>query len=360
MKRRGFLLGAGAGAIGLSTPAIAQGPKYRWRLVSSFPKSLDTLFGAAEFFAERVKEATNGEIEISVYAAGEIVPALQAFDAVSDGTVELCHTCSYYFVGKDPAFTFGTTLPFGLNTRQHDSWLIEGGAQALLDKFYGKYGVKSFACGNVCAQMGGWFRKEIKSVEDLAGLKFRIGGLAGQVVQKLGVVPQQIPAGDLYPALERGTIDAAEWVGPYDDEKLGLHKVAPYYYYPGWWEGSATIHLFMQNAIWDELPAHYRALIEMASSEANAWMQARYNNNNPAALRRLVAEGAQLRAYPDEVFDAAFDAAHELFDEIAASNADFKELYDHLTAYRQQQYSWWQFAEHKYDDLMINALRKRR
>jgi TRAP-type mannitol/chloroaromatic compound transport system substrate-binding protein len=228
MKRRGFLLGAGAGAIGLSTPAIAQGPKYRWRLVSSFPKSLDTLFGAAEFFAERVKEATNGEIEISVYAAGEIVPALQAFDAVSDGTVELCHTCSYYFVGKDPAFTFGTTLPFGLNTRQHDSWLIEGGAQALLDKFYGKYGVKSFACGNVCAQMGGWFRKEIKSVEDLAGLKFRIGGLAGQVVQKLGVVPQQIPAGDLYPALERGTIDAAEWVGPYDDEKLGLHKVAPY------------------------------------------------------------------------------------------------------------------------------------
>src|SRR5690606_3070538 len=204
MKRRGFLLGAGAGAIGLSTPAIAQGPKYRWRLVSSFPKSLDTLFGAAEFFAERVKEATNGEIEISVYAAGEIVPALQAFDAVSDGTVELCHTCSYYFVGKDPTFTFGTTLPFGLNTRQHDSWLIEGGAQALLDKFYGKYGVKSFACGNVCAQMGGWFRKEIKSVEDLAGLKFRIGGLAGQVVQKLGVVPQQIPAGDLYPALERG------------------------------------------------------------------------------------------------------------------------------------------------------------
>ena len=363
MERRRFLLGAagaGVGAVGLSAPAIAQGAKYRWRLVSSYPKSLDMFFGAAELFADNVREATEGNIDISVYAAGEIVPAAQGLDAVSDGTVELCHTASNHYIGKDPTFAFGTTLPFGLNSRQQDAWLTEGGGQELLDKFYAKYNVRSFPCGNVGAQMGGWFRKEIKSIEDLAGLKFRIGGLAGQVIQKLGVVPQQIPAGDIYPALERGTIDAAEFVGPYDDEKLGFNKVAPYYYYPGWWEGNSTITLFMQSAIWDELPPHYQAIIKLAAARVNEWMQARYDDRNPAALRRLVAAGVQLRAFPDDMFEAGFTAAQEMFDEIAAQNADFKEIYDHVIAYRQQQYSWWQFAEHKYDDMMISALRRRR
>lgn len=360
MKRRGVLLGVGAGAIGLGAPAIAQAPKYQWRLVSSFPKSLVTLYGAAEVFADIVREATNGDIDISVYAAGEIVPALGVFDAVSDGTVELCHTVSNYYVGKDPTFAFGTTLPFGLNTRQHDAWLVQGGAKEMLDNFYSKYNVRGFACGNIGAQMGGWFRKEINTLEDLKGLKFRIGGMAGQVVQKLGVVPQQIAGGDIYAALERGAIDAAEFVGPHDDERLGLQKVAPYYYYPGWWEGTSTIHLFMQDAIWSDLPENYRAIVEMASSYANTWMRTKYDNENPAALRRLVAGGAQLRAYPDSFFNAAFDAAHELFDETAASNPEFKELYDHLVDYRQQEYSWWQFAEHKYDELMIEALKNRR
>src|SRR5262245_47989321 len=275
MKRREFLQATSVGlaAAAIAKPAIAQSsPEIKWRLTSSFPKSLDTIYGAAEVFAKAVAEATDNKFQIQVFAAGEIVPGLSAADAVQNGTVEMCHTASYYYFGKDPTFAFGTAVPFGLNTRMQNAWMFFGGAQDLMNDFYKKFNIYAIPAGNTGAQMGGWFRKEIKDVGELNGLKMRIGGFAGTVLQKLGAVPQQIAGGDIYPALEKGTIDAAEWVGPYDDEKLGFYKVAKYYYYPGWWEGSAMLHNFINLDKWNALTPTYKAVVRAASAAAHTWM----------------------------------------------------------------------------------------
>src|SRR5688572_22774089 len=267
MKRRQFLQVATAGAAttAIAAPAIAQSmPDMKWRLQSGFPKSLDTIYGAAEVFAKFVNEATDGKFQIQTFAAGEIVGTPQIADAVGNGTVEMSHTCSYYYFGKDPTFAIGTALPFGLNSRQQNAWLYHGGGNDLLNEFYAKHNLFGLPGGNTGTQMGGWFRKEMKTVQDLQGLKMRIAGLAGLVMAKLGAVPQQIPGGDIYPALERGTIDAAEWVGPYDDEKLGFNKVAPFYYYPGFWEGGAQITAFFNLQKWNELPKAYKSLLTLA------------------------------------------------------------------------------------------------
>ena len=293
--------------------------------------------------------------QIQVFAAGEIVPALQALDAVTNNTVEMCHTVSYYYVGKDPTFAIGTNLPFGLNSRQTNAWLYHGNGTALLNEFYAKHNVYALPAGNTGAQMGGWFRKEIKTVQDLQGLKMRIAGLAGQIVQKLGVVPQQIAGGDLYPSLERGTIDAAEWVAPYDDDKLGLNKVAPYYYYPGFWEGGPAIHFFINLQKWNELPKSYQAAIQAAAGYVNVDTQAKYDAKNPAALRNLIGNGAQLRPFSQEIMEAAYKAANEIYDDLSAKNADFKKLYDSYKAFRSEEYLWFQVAEYAYDTFMIRA-----
>src|SRR3954464_1011428 len=308
MKRRQFIKTAGAGlaaSAAVAAPAIAQSmPELKWRLTSSFPKSLDTLWGAAETFSKYVAEATDNKFQVSSFAAGEIVPGLQAMDAVGAGTVECCHTAAYYYVGKDPTFPLFCAVPFGLNSRQQNAWFYDGGAQKLMDDFTKKFNVVSMLGGNTGCQMGGWFRKEIKEVADLNGIKMRIAGLAGNVMQKLGVVPQQLAGGDIYPALEKGTVDAAEWVGPYDDEKLGFYKVAPFYYYPGWWEGGPMVHAFSNLEKWNELPKNYQAIVHNATANANSWMQARYDMQNPTALKRLVAGGTQLRPFSNEVLDA--------------------------------------------------------
>ena len=300
MKRRQFVQAAGLGlaAAAIAKPAIAQSaPEIKWRLTSSFPKSLDTIYGAAETFSKAVAEATDGKFQIQVFAGGEIVPGLQAADAVTNGTVEMCHTAPYYYVGKDPTFAFATSVPFGLNSRQQNAWFYHGGGMDLMNEFFKGFNIHSMPGGNTGTQMGGWFRKEIKTPADFNGLKMRIGGLAGKVIAKLGAVPQQIAGGDIYPALEKGTIDAAEWVGPYDDEKLGFNKVAPFYYYPGWWEGGASLHFFTNTAKWAELPKSYQAILTSAAAMANVDMQAKYDARNPGAIKRLVQDGgAQLRA----------------------------------------------------------------
>jgi TRAP-type mannitol/chloroaromatic compound transport system substrate-binding protein len=357
MKRREFLAaGAGLGAATVAMPAVAQSaPELKWRMTSSFPKSLDTIYGAGEVFAKAVAEATDNKFQIQVFAAGEIVPGLQAADAVTNGTVEMCHTASYYYVGKDPTFAFGTAIPFGLNQRMMDAWMFVAGGQDLMNEFYKKYNIHAIPAGNTGAQMGGWFRKEIKEVSDLSGLKFRIGGFAGRVLTKLGVVPQQLAGGDIYPALEKGTLDAAEWVGPYDDEKLGFHKVAQYYYYPGWWEGGPMLHNFINLGKWNELPKAYRSIINSASHVANTWMHAKYDAGNPAALKRLVAGGAQLRPFSQPVLEACYKAANEVYAETSAANADFKKVYDSLLPFRNDQYLWWQVAEYTYDTFLIRA-----
>jgi TRAP-type mannitol/chloroaromatic compound transport system substrate-binding protein len=356
MKRRQFLQTASAGvaASAVAMPAVAQSnPEVKWRLASSFPKSLDTIYGGAEVMAKMVSELTDGKFQIQVFAAGEIVPGLQAADAVTNGTIEMCHTVSYYYVGKDPTFAIASAVPFGLNARQQNAWLYQGGGNELFNEFYKKFNIHAIPCGNTGAQMGGWFRKEIKSVADINGLKMRIGGIAGSVLQKLGLVPQQIAGGDIYPALEKGTIDGAEWVGPYDDEKLGFSKVAPFYYYPGFWEGGPCVHAFINTDKWNALPKAYQAALTAACTYANTQMAAKYDVQNPAALKRLVGAGTQLRPFPQDVMEAALKAANELYAEISAKNPDFKKAIDAMTAFRGDQYLWWQVAELTFDIFQV-------
>jgi TRAP-type mannitol/chloroaromatic compound transport system substrate-binding protein len=356
MKRREFLKAAGLGvaASAVAAPAIAQSmPEIKWRLTASWPKSLDTLFGNPEFMAKRIAEITDNKFQIQVFAAGEIVPGLQVLDAVQNGTVEMGHTAGYYYFGKDPAFTFTTALPFGLNTRQQDAWNYHAGGMELLNELFSKYNCYGIPSGNTTCQMGGWFRKEITGVNDLNGLKFRIGGFAGRIIAKLGAVPQQLAAGDIYPSLEKGTIDAAEWVGPYDDEKLGFVKVAKYYYYPGWWEGGAQPHLLVNLAKWNELPKNYQAVVLAAARDAGTWMTSKYDTLNPQALKRLVSQGAQLRPFPQPVMEACYKAANELYAEIAQTNPMFKKLLDSLTAFRGDSFQWQQVAELTFDSFMM-------
>ena len=365
MNRRKFLTSASlaataTAAAALASPAVAQSsPEIKWRMTSSFPKSLDTLYGAAQTFTKYVAEATDNKFQIQPFAAGEIAPALDAANVTGEGSVEACHTASYYYWGKDPTYAFGTIVPFGLNSRMQNAWMYHGGGIDLLNEFYATQNLYALPCGNTGAQMGGWFRKEIKSVADLAGLKMRIGGFGGKVIAKVGVVPQQIAGGEIYPALEKGTIDAAEWVGPYDDEKLGFFRVAPYYYYPGWWEGSAMLHVMINAAKWAELPPNYQAVVRAAAQATNCDMQARYDAVNPPALRRLAAAGAQLRTFPQDVLEACFKAAQETYDEINVSNAAFKKIYDAMVAFRAEQYLWFQVSEYTFDTFMMGQQRRK-
>jgi TRAP-type mannitol/chloroaromatic compound transport system substrate-binding protein len=360
MDRRSFVTSSAAGgavlgaaASLLAKPANAQAlPEIRWRMASSFPKSLTTLFGGAEYMAARVAAMTDGKFRITPFAAGEIVPALQVLDAVQNGTVEMGQTAPYYYVGKDPTFAFFSTVPFGFNARQQQAWMLHGGGLELMNDFMKEYNITARFAGNTGAQMGGWFRKEIKTPDDIKGLKFRIAGLAGSVIARMGGVPQQIGGGDIYPALEKGTIDAAEWVGPYDDEKLGLYKVVKYYYYPGWWEGNAMLCMYFNQDKYNALPPAYQAILDAACQEANNWVQAKYDSENPAALRRLVANGAVLRPFPREVMQAAYQASFEVYDETAAKNPKFKKVYDSWKAFREDEYLWFRVAENPFENFV--------
>ncbi len=353
MERRLFLKKAAAGvaATTVAAPAIAQSqPSIQWRLAASWPKSLDTLYGGAELVARRVGEITDGKFTIRAFAAGEIVPALQVLDAVQAGTVELGHTATYYYFGKDPTFALGTSVCFGMNTRQNNAWWHFGGGREAMEPLFKEYGCVAIPAGNTGCQMGGWFRKEIKSVADLKGLKFRIGGMAGLILAKLGVVPQLIGGPDIYPALEKGTIDAAEWVGPYDDEKLGFNKVAQHYYYPGFWEGGPTLLTLVNEKKWNELPKSYQAALTAACGEANAWMPAKYDAQNPAALRRLIGSGTKIHPFPRSVLEAAEKASYELYEELKAKSKHWARVYPEWKKFRDEQYLWFRVAESTFDN----------
>ena len=361
MKRRQFLKAAGLGAAAsavIAAPAIAQSmPTLKWRMTASWPKSLDTLYGGAVELSKAVAEATDNKFQIQVFAGGEIVPGLQALDAASNGTVEMGHTASYYYFGKDPTFAFGTSVAFGPNQRLNQGWYYQGGGKEVLNEFYKKYNVTMLVGGNTGCQMGGWFRKPINSVADVKGLKFRIGGFPGKVMAKLGAVPQQIAAGDIYPSLEKGTIDAAEWVGPYDDYKLGFYKVAPYYYYPGWWEGGSMINVFINLDKWNSLPKPYQAILTNAAAYANDWMIAKYDILNPQSLKRLLAGGTKLRAFSPAIMEACFKAMNEVHDDIAKTNPSFKKVYESMKTFRNNGYQWFQVAEVTYDNFMVSHTR---
>jgi len=354
MDRRSLIKNAGiAGVLAAGVaPAVHAQAAVRWRLASSFPKALDTIFGAAEVFAKQVKAMSGGKFEISVHAAGELAPALGVVDAVQQGSIEACHTAPYYFFGKNEAFGLGCAIPFGLNSRQMTAWMFEGNGMKLMREFYAKYSMINFPGGNTGAQMGGWFRKEIKTLKDVKGLKFRIGGFGGKVVERLGGIPQNLPGGEIYTALEKGTIDAAEWVGPYDDQKLGFNKVAPYYYYPGWWEGGPQLDFFINQKAFDALSAENKAIVESASAQAHVVMQAKYDALNPAALKQLVGAGTKLRPYPAEMMAAAFKEAMGLYSELSAKNPDWAKIYGDYSKFRADQNLWFRFTEATFDRFM--------
>lgn len=358
MKRRQFLttVAAGSAATVVAAPAIAQSePSIKWRMATSWPKSIDTMYGSAEAMCKRIGELTGGKFEVTPFAAGEIVGALQVFDATKNKTVECSHTLTSFFTGKNPAYAFDGGLAFGTNARQQTAWYFFGGGRALITELFGKENMVPFPCGNNGVQMGGWYRKEITSVEDLKGLKMRIAGLGGRIMSKLGLVPQQIAPGDIYPSLERGTIDAAEWVGPHDDEKLGLYKVAKFYYTPGWWEGSSQITSLVNKEAWDALPPTYKAAYEVAATEQNQMMLADYDNKNPAALRRLLAAGVELRAFPQPVMEAVYKATTETFLEIAATNPEFKKIYEPWKTFLNESNAWMRVADYRLDTFRFSA-----
>jgi TRAP-type mannitol/chloroaromatic compound transport system substrate-binding protein len=358
MRRRALIATGGLGLVGaaLAAPAIAQSqPEIKWRMAASWPKSLDTLFGGAEFLSKRVAEATDNKFQIRAFAGGEIVPALQVLDAVQNNTVEMGHTASYYYVGKDPTFGIDSTIPFGMNYRQMNAWMTHGGGMELLRNFFKDYNVYNLPAGNTGAQMGGWWRKEIKTVDDLKGIKFRVGsGTAGAVMSKLGVVPQTIPGGDIYPALEKGTIDGTEWVGPYDDEKLGFYKVAKYYYYPGWWEGQTQLSVYINLGQWEKLPKSYQAILTAACAEAESWMMGKYDADNVPAMRRLIAGGTQLRPFSREILDAGYKASQELYAEYSANNPKWKAVYEPWKKFLGDQHQWFRVAEQNFDNYMLS------
>jgi TRAP-type mannitol/chloroaromatic compound transport system substrate-binding protein len=337
VKRRDFLKAATAGVAASTVfqPVYAQtgGQRVRWRCATSWPRSLDTIYGGAEDVAERVKALTDGRFEITAYPAGELAPGLGILDAVQNGSVECGHTASYYYVGKNPALAYGTSVPFGLNAQQQNAWLYNGGGLEAMQKVLDDFKIINFPAGNTGVQMGGWFKKEIKAAADLKGLKMRIPGLGGQVMARLGVNVQTIAGGEIFLALDRGAIDAAEWVGPYDDEKLGLHKAARFYYYPGWWEPGPTLDLYVNVEQWRKLPKDYQEALRSACTEANMLMLAKYDAKNGPAFERLQKSNA-VRPYSRDILIAAEKASLDLYEDQAAKDAQYKQIYQGWSRFR--------------------------
>jgi TRAP-type mannitol/chloroaromatic compound transport system substrate-binding protein len=330
---------AQAPAQGSSLPAV------EWRMGTSWPVSLDTIYGGAVTIGERVAAMTDGMFQITPFPAGELFPGLEVAQNVQQGTVEAGHTAMYYYVGLDPAFAFATALPFGLTAAQQNAWLYHGGGQTALDELFGNFNFTGFAAGNTGTQMGGWFRKEINAVADLQGLKMRIPGLGGRVMEKLGVVTQTIPGGEIFQALSTGAIDASEWVGPYDDQKLGLPEAADFYYTPGWWEPGPSLHAIFNREAYDALPTVYKEILRTASYEANIDMLAKYDALNRVALEEILAGGSQLRVYSDEIMLAAQTAAFELYDENAAASPIFAKILPPWKEFRTKIQGWTQTNE---------------
>ncbi len=354
MDRRSVIKNAGLAGVLVAgvAPAVQAQATIRWRLSSSFPKALDTIHGAADVFAQNVKSMSGGKFEISVHAAGEITPPFGVVDAVQQGSIEMAHTAPYYFFGKNEAFALGCAIPFGMNSRQMTAWMYEGNGLKLMREFYAKYNMISFPGGNTGAQMGGWYRKEIKTVADIKGLKMRIGGFAGRVLERMGGVPQNIPGGEIYTSLEKGTIDAAEWIGPYDDQKLGFNKVAPFYYYPGWWEGGPQLDFFINQKAYDALSAENKAIVGAAAAVAHTTMQAKYDAKNPGALKELVGKGTKLRAFPDAVMKGAFKQSMAVYEELNEKNPDWKKIYGDYRKFQADQNLWFRFTEMTFDKFM--------
>lgn len=369
MKRRDFLTKAavgvaGSGALaagcgdasqGDSPAAVQTNRAVTWRLASSFTRSLDTIYGAAEVLAERVSALTEGRFRIRAYPGGEMVPALEVLSAVQTGTVQMGHSASYYYDGKNPAFAFDTCVPFGLTARMLNGWFYHAGGLELMRELFADFNIINFPGGNTGVQMGGWFRRDISSLSDLRGLTMRIPGLGGKVMDRLGVNVQLISGGEIFPALERGAIDATEWSGPYDDEKLGFHNIVKNYYYPGWWEPGPGLSFYVNRSAWDGLPVAYQEALTSAAAEANVGMMAKYDAQNPPALERLLAGGVQLKPFPRDILDAARRESWDILEAFAAADAQYRKIFDSFKEFRRSAFRWMGTAELAFDEYAFRA-----
>jgi len=315
-------------------------PMVEWRMATSWPESLDTLYGTATAIAEDVYAMSGGRFNIKPHAAGELVPGLQVLDAVQQGSVECGHTASHYYISKNPAFAFGTSIPFGLTAQQQNAWLYEGGGNEAMDRLFADFGVVAFPAGNTGAQMGGWFNQKVNQVADLQGLNMRLPGLGGQIMATLGVNVQLLTGEETVLSLERGTIDAAEWAGPYDDEKLGLNKAAKYYYYPGWWEPGPTIHALINQKAWSALPVTYQEMFRVAAAKANLRMLAHYDQRNGTALQRIIGSGTPLIPYSKAILQEARESSLQIYEDNATKDAEFRRVYEQWNRFRQDIQRW--------------------
>ncbi|WP_346289259.1 ABC transporter substrate-binding protein [Sphaerothrix gracilis] len=376
MRRRQFTQAAAAGvaSFGLaqcqqqtgsnSTPSSrsqADSPAIRWRMATSWPKTLDIMFGAAELFCRRVSIITEGQFTITPYAAGEITSGLAVLEAVAAETVECGHTSSHYYLAENPALAFSSSVPFGLTAQQQNAWLFQGGGLEAMQNLYAGFGVINFPAGNTGGQMGGWFNTEVNRLADLQGLKMRIPGLGGQIMRSLGVEVIVLAADEIVAALTNQEIEAVEWVGPYDDERLGLDQAASYYYQPGWWSPSETVDVLVNLAQWQQLPAKYQDVLRLAAAEVNLIMLSRYNAANGAALKRVIAKGTQLKSYSPEILAAANTAALEYYAQTAEANSDFRQIYQQWRKFKQEISQWnrineFSFAEFAFEDNQLLQL----
>ncbi|MEP1778859.1 TRAP transporter substrate-binding protein DctP [Reichenbachiella sp.] len=314
--------------------------EFNWTLVSSFSKSLPTFWETIEGFSNNVSILTDGNVNIRVFQPNELVGALEVFDAVQQGSAEMGVSAGAYYIGKNSSFIFDTGVPFGMIPRQQNAWLYEGGGLELLQKVYLKSDIQYFPIGNTGTQMA-WSNEEIKTPDDLIGLRFRIPGLGGQVMSKMGVSVQMLAGGEIYSGLEQGVVDAAEFIGPSDDERMGFNKVAQYYYSPGWWEPGSTIALYINKDAWLKLPEKYKRVIEIAAKEANVRMLAKYDLLNSEALTRLKETGTELKTFSPEILTKASRETDFLLEEFAGQNSDFNEIYSSWIDFKQKSLDWY-------------------
>jgi len=371
ISRRALLTHAGILTAGgaLAAPARANpSPEVRWTMASAFPPSLDLVFSGGKTCAAAVSESTDGRFAIAVQPVGSIAPAIDALNAVADGKADCAHTSLSYSWSEHPEYVFGSGVPFGMNARQHAAWLKIGGGNEIIGDLIADRGLIALPMGSAGGQMAGWFRKEVHHADDLAGRKVRIGGFAGKVLEACGSTVVSLPKEEILAALSSGALDAFDWSAPYDDERFddgrpraeAIPAVAPFYYYPGWWKGETQLHLVVSREKFAALPKAYQAALKSAAALADDRMRAQYDAANPAALKRLVMGGAQLRLFPQEVLEASYRAANGLYTELSAQSAKFKTIADSYMAFRSDEYLWWQVAEYSFDNFMIRERRAKR